>query len=1240
MLFIKPYGVTETAFTQEQKEPTLTRNFKGESKDGDNNKQQSPKKMDIKSHIRRDKIRLRLWISAIDKIIQRPNNNEKPSLEAYKKREKLGAECWSLIDQEYDYFEGDLTDVKRIWDHKIHPYGLVTPENCSPPYDYKGKLYHKLVGKTFKERQVALKIRAHINTHQDHIIKSIQSNTAQSSIGKLLNKDDPCFTKKELVKYFSEGKYGTKNNCDLAETLRDILTERASAFKSTKSSSKNQSKDEQASPPTDLCQKTEFQTVVATLYKHTDSLVNPEGKGLPDPSSLEDGDERKAFIYIHKSITELYRKILKRKKGKKARYPKERGESLWKHRLPKKNKNIQTAILSQSQNKTTNALIRLGKVIHYDLLEKEFPKTKKARIKTDDIIKSDFSTSQYWDSTHQTEIKQTEALVRLWREVASLSNRTMQSWVNPLYDGEENSDYTTDPNFKKDLNGFSTEYYQQKLPYLFGENYHDFLFSGDITKQKEFCQFAIDIHSNFRHNIFHFKRRITTQKIFDGVRDENYCPSFHEKLSDLIRSSYNNLSASLGKTLEALDLKDFATQTELNLFYDTQLSGKNILAQTPIVPLPQFKKLLKRAESTCEGKLPPHPSQQEKEENRWINGQYHLLKLCYEHGFRNHLNELEEAQNDYLSPYLEKAIAKADHASKTLYQEDQSRIHKLIGPQTFVSLIDLQKKLSHALNSNMRVQNSYGSDSQEAKQQSKFIENLKIDILALLFQDYITKNLCTAWLTDTIEVRRDKAAGQSLEATFTAQPPEHDITALSTKTSGYFFFVLHFSPISSVNRLYQQLIRHKIAASDGVNMDQAEDNLLPLIRLYLLHHDAQFQGDCGVSMQQELSPFFEDPSDFDRIFTQKTGQEKGGYTQILPIRGLREYFRHGDHRSLHHIYKNFKIRQKSVSEWEEKRKDISATQKKRALQHAKFVKLHEQKQNNLLSQKDYDAKIKMIIPEYQDQLKIISNYRNLTSEVTLQDFVRLHQLTTSLYARAIDYAGILERDLYFIMLAKIHLNPTAFKEFFTCFNSNKKKKFEEDLAEAGKKIFYLFKKMAGEEEDNLKRRDLFLEFFEPEKIWKINSQQNFAEFLTDITTKRDHITHFTNYSPTTPSNINVTDICNDLRELFGYDRKMKNAIARSFIDLLDREGFKLEWQMTQNHKLSAAQLKSKDIFHLNKIYLKEEITNTGSNKKTKQIYVTEKFHSERFVKMISSLFKSPSISLTKSGKTDKKITAK
>ena len=83
--------------------------------------------------------------------------------------------------------------------------------------------------------------------------------------------------------------------------------------------------------------------------------------------------------------------------------------------------------------------------------------------------------------------------------------------------------------------------------------------------------------------------------------------------------------------------------------------------------------------------------------------------------------------------------------------------------------------------------------------------------------------------------------------------------------------------------------------------------------------------------------------------------------------------------------------------------------------------------------------------------------------------------------------------------------------------------------------------------------------------------------------------------------LDLTKAVNDTRRLMAYDRKLKNAVSQSIIEMLAREGLYLTWDM-KDHSLTNARVNVRQAVHLEDQKIREDL------------------HGEQFVKMVADLF--------------------
>ncbi|WP_371818843.1 type VI-A CRISPR-associated RNA-guided ribonuclease Cas13a [Rhodomicrobium sp. Az07] len=183
----------------------------------------------------------------------------------------------------------------------------------------------------------------------------------------------------------------------------------------------------------------------------------------------------------------------------------------------------------------------------------------------------------------------------------------------------------------------------------------------------------------------------------------------------------------------------------------------------------------------------------------------------------------------------------------------------------------------------------------------------------------------------------------------------------------------------------------------------------------------------------------------------------------------------------------------------------------------------------------------------------MSAYREHSNFVRLVDHVRAHRLILAVQGRLVDYAAMFERDLYFAtlgLLAKHGLKP---HDLFG----------EEELTEfsRGRVIYAL-----GIRNENPILRQIVqnLKVHFP-GTWGNRHNVDIRNEIAHLELKR------------------LTYSINQARELMAYDRKLKNAISKSVIELLYREGINLKFIIAKSgdtHDLSSPVLSSRSATHL------------------------------------------------------------
>jgi hypothetical protein len=313
-----------------------------------------------------------------------------------------------------------------------------------------------------------------------------------------------------------------------------------------------------------------------------------------------------------------------------------------------------------------------------------------------------------------------------------------------------------------------------------------------------------------------------------------------------------------------------------------------------------------------------------------------------------------------------------------------------------------------------------------------------------------------------------------------------------------------------------------------------------------------------------LSEGFESEEDFKSLFPE--GGKTGSY---IPLRGLREMLRFGGDQVLAPVFTSpsYKITAKECEDWRELQGQIKDAQNRREELHAKWVK----------NPKEFEGCAKNR-GDYKEVLEVCKRHRHLAHRVRLVDHVQLHSLLMAVLARLVDYAGLLERDMYFVTLALCH--------------------------ESGIDVESVF----GEKLDKGRIIDALRDCKNQSIKGDIEKLFGFSRSHLEV---RNDLSHFNMLRSN--DRLDLTHWINQARQLMAYDRKLKNSVSKSIKELLGREGFELKWTINSEgsaHDLSlpAQGLESKNIEHFK------------SSKYERAAMVIESHHGEQYTAMVRAIF--------------------
>lgn len=876
---------------------------------------------------------------------------------------------------------------------------------------------------------------------------------------------------------------------------------------------------------------------------------------------------------LHQRVKDTYRQKLKRSKMKGM--TDKRIDQI----IPKNLERLLNLSKKITANRNLNDEIRLGKVIHYHLLRDLKDQQKPSEALEDqhwNDHKDKIEQSEFWSSEKQIEIKQAEAFIRVWRGAIAFIARNLRHLSTFDDDGVSNAhkDILLEREIKNAICTFDNKKFDGKMRTLFGSEISKELLD-DEDHNKALFRFMLKTVSGLRNGVFHFK---DISYLKNGLEqkgawtpDEKQENSHQESLKDRFHKIWcdhqNQRKQRIIDELEAVKISNFIASDGITKIVDLLQRDEG-----GSLPLPKFKRVVEHAKNLGAGfRFSEIINRHNMEENEALRCQYVITKQLYERPFRHYLDGMSKEE---LTPYITASTERASGDARKINGEQEiiiSKTQKIISEKTFDNLGAFLDYLTAQTASEMRVQTGYESNSEQARKQAEHIDKLKCEVIARAFARWLnTRNL--QWITKKDLKSRYPAKGQeTLESlrsgierkTFS---PEH-------KWQPGLYICLYLLPVHLANALRQQLQKWLILSKKADNQNHDKKwvkDINQVFDLYITMHDAIHSGGTEpILTSEQVKKLFANPDDFEIVFPQDASLDD----HSLPIRGLREMTRFGGLNVLSYIFEDNKISHEQVEEWQEQKKGgIKDKQKKRE-------SLHDELSGNKSSKKGPSKEEK--IAEYKQVLDEVVTFRHLSAQVTLTNHLHLYHVLMAVWGRLIDYAGLWERDCYFIALARMYRSGKTPQSIL------------------GKKAFGYFSKG-----QVIRALSLFFSNKTNQEDLPILIRQEVCDPIyqnfEDVKDIRNNFAHFNDFQE--DARLCLTRQLNDARKMMRYDRKLINAVSKSVKEWLDRDGIEVEWGMGDDHNLTVTSITSKTIKHFGRGNLKENL------------------RGEDFVKMVEQLF--------------------
>lgn len=251
----------------------------------------------------------------------------------------------------------------------------------------------------------------------------------------------------------------------------------------------------------------------------------------------------------------------------------------------------------------------------------------------------------------------------------------------------------------------------------------------------------------------------------------------------------------------------------------------------------------------------------------------------------------------------------------------------------------------------------------------------------------------------------------------------------------------------------------------------------------------------------------------------------------------------------------YKISLKELKEYSNKKNEIEKNYRMQQNLHRKYAR---PKKDEKFNDKDYK--------EYEKAIGNIQKYTHLKNKVEFNELNLLQGLLLKILHRLVGYTSIWERDLRFRLKGEFPENQYI-EEIFNFDNSKNVKYKNGQIVE---KYINFYKELYKDDTEKIS-------IYSDKKVKELKKEKKDLYI-------RNYIAHF-NYIPN--AEISLLEVLENLRKLLSYDRKLKNAVMKSVMNILKEYGFVVTFKIEKDKKIRIESLKSEEVVHLKKLKLKD-----------------------------------------------------
>jgi hypothetical protein len=730
------------------------------------------------------------------------------------------------------------------------------------------------------------------------------------------------------------------------------------------------------------------------------------------------------------------------------------------------------------------------------------------------------------DSDTLSLIKQREAFVLNLISVCAFASNNIRNIV----DTGQASDILVKKELRDSLekNSIDTELFQ------FFFNYEEKFVPKETTKWKETMWALRGAVQEIRNNIIHYKKD-ALNTVFSVETFENEATDIKDYTQTLFKDYACKDIASLNESVaKQLTMNGVLEYYNIDVLSKILKNCEFSLIHTHIPFTPGFKKIYKQGCKYQEGDgkknnlnlgyyIPRKNKYKDTEEAKQYEARYFMLKLIYNNMFLPYFTNKnkEEAFKTAVHFVLKTNKDNAENKHKYAFKDIQDIKNETIEDY----LKQTQSNIIHEYNKKKERQ----QDKQAQEVRHNF-EKFLIQVFIKGFDSFLHEKFPDKCINKTEnQFEYGIAKEERKEEIEKRKNAIKDTCTIHTQyvdkknASHIAFYVLcKLLDANYLSTLRNELIKFRqCTKNDG---EFAYNHLLEIIEICLLQADvvqSKLIADTHKH-NNDITAFIESSAslkDFGEVYVQTDEQSPVIHKSIALIK------KYGTYELLKKLIQkneNFNIQKSEYEKWKELETNIKDKTDRRAKLHEDWVNIKDKNRKQENDKKH--AYVNSHKKEYENLCNEINRYNWLDNKLHCEHLRKLHSLLIEVLGRMAGFVALRDRD-FVLLIKSLHNN--------SIYNSQTDKN---------------------------------------KYLREICNQSDSAR------DKRNFIAHY-NYLTKTAEK-SIIELIQELRALVSYDRKLKNAVTKSIIDIFDKHGMILKFKFNSNHTIEVQSIQPQKITHM------------------------------------------------------------